>query len=317
MAPGMANTVPPADTGESSQDYVHFSQDRQVPYHYDVELNRMMDLKTLHSVELHVVLYPYSKLISSADYSINPFEEYARDISGHLRSSYVAIASPAANIFGLILGAVIAAIFYHLAPDKLVSVESTVSILGAYAIGKELYGDLDSALVRLTKSLPIRFLGHYYAYRMDRDATMTSYSALARARRHGKETLAPEMFDFIEMSNSVTVRMMFTAADLAKFHGSTSAHVLSVHMDQRVNEEFISKGFMLGIKLSLNERYFGGLKSRELFQSLDGPRKGCLVKGTQWVDGVVCSRTTYSLGRVKYFARAETLPGVSIVSPRV
>jgi hypothetical protein len=142
-----------SDSGKQAQpaappaggDYVTLVRDGQIPFHYDVELNRMEELKSLHSAELHVVLYPYSKMISSADYSINPFEEYARDISGHLRSSYVAIQSPAANIFGLALGAVIAFIFYHLAPDKLVSVESTVSILGAYAIGKELYGDIDGA----------------------------------------------------------------------------------------------------------------------------------------------------------------------------
>jgi len=300
-------------TAGAGEEYVTFTRDRQIPFHYDVELNRMGELKDLHSLELHVVLYPYSKMISSADYTINPFEEYARDISDHLRSSYVPIQSPMANIFGLTLGLIIALVFHHFIPGSLLSVEAIVAILGAYAIGKELYADIDASLVRITKDWPIRFLGHYFVYRIERGATMTSYSMLAKERRYGKQSLMPELFDFIEKSNSITARMYFSAPDLVKFQGSGPAHILSVHMDERLNTEFIERGFMLGIKLALNSKSFGVVKSREMYQSIDGDNKGCLAMGTQWREGSVCLRTTYSVGRIKYFAKASEMAGASLV----
>ncbi|MDH5478209.1 MAG: hypothetical protein OEY50_07740 [Nitrospinota bacterium] len=300
-------------SGGADRPYVTFLRDREIPYLYDVELNRMDELKSYDSVELHVVLYPYSKIIDTSNYVVNPFEEYARDISGHLRSSYVPIHNPMANIFGLALGGLIAAIFSLVAPDELFSVEAVVSILGAYAIGKELYGDIDNGLVRLTKNWKARFLGQYYAYRMERGATLTSYSALARQRRYGKQTLMPELFDFMEKSNSVTVRLLFTDEDLARFYGGSSAHILSVSMDENLNDEFKNGGFMLGIKIAFNTRMYGLTHSRELFQSIDGQLKGCLVKGTEWKNGAVGERITYSLRRIKYFASSKVVENLSIV----
>ncbi|MDH5638270.1 MAG: hypothetical protein OEZ04_07250, partial [Nitrospinota bacterium] len=261
-------------TARADAPYITFLPDQRIPYLYDVEVNRVDELKSFDSVELHVVLYPYSKMINTSNYSVNPFEEYAHDISGHLRSSYVPIHNPMGNIFGLFLGGLIATIFSIIAPDQLFSVEAVVSILGAYAIGKELYGDIDNGLVRLTKSWPVRFLGQYYAYRIERGATLTTYSALARQRRYGKQTLMPELFDFIEKSNSVTVRMFFTKEDLARFGDGSSAHILSVAMDEKLTGEFNKHGFMLGIKIALNTKAFGLTKSRELFQSIDGAKKG-------------------------------------------
>ncbi|MDH5510432.1 MAG: hypothetical protein OEZ32_08755 [Nitrospinota bacterium] len=296
--------------------YVTFQPDKRIPYLYDVEVNRMDELKSFDSVELHVVLYPYSKMINTSNYSVNPFEEYAHDISGHLRSSYVPIHSPMANVFGLGLGALIATIFYIIAPDQLFSVEAVVSILGAYAIGKELYGDIDNGLVRLTKNWPVRFLGQYYAYRIERGATLTTYSALARQRRYGKQTLMPELFDFIEKSNSVTVRMFFTNEDLARFGDGSSAHILSVAMDEKLNGEFCKHGFMLGIKIAFNTGSFGLTRSRELFQSIDGPAKGCLAAGTEWRESAVGERVSYNLRRIKYFASAAVLENQTIVESK-
>ncbi len=280
---------------------------------YDVDLSGVDQLRRCSSVDCHVVVYPYSRRLSAAEIKLNPFEEYVRDILSLQRSAYVRISSDFDKLFGFLLGGLITLVFVFCNPGDLLSVESVVSILGAFFIGKELWDDIDGFLVRLTRSWPIRYQQNYYSYRLERHTTLTQYSRLAKRQRYGKTTLLPELMDFIAQSNSQTVRMRFERGELAS-QPDGAVHVLSLSLDPSQAREFEQGGFLLGVKLSLNRRLCGVECSTELFQSLDKGTAGCLDNDGAWHDGAVFCRRTVSVGRLKWFIGNTVLASRRLVT---
>lgn len=105
---------------------------------YDVEM-KIPHTTAYHTLECHLVFYPYSRKIQGEHITFSPFEEYVKDILSCQRSAYTRITSEFNKFFGLCLGVVIAVIFYLVNPNDLISVGSVVSVIGAYIIGKELW----------------------------------------------------------------------------------------------------------------------------------------------------------------------------------
>src|SRR4029453_8779722 len=108
-----------------------FKHNSEFSYIYDVELENVPALKTFDSVEVHIVLYPFSRQITSDGYKFNPFEEYANDISTRRRSLYTRVPNPANSLFGIFLGVVIILFFLAVKPSEVASLQSFVAILGA------------------------------------------------------------------------------------------------------------------------------------------------------------------------------------------
>lgn len=282
-------------------DFIRLRKNDKIPNFYDVELRHADYLQRYDSVECHVVVYPYSRKVYSHHMRFYPYEEYVKDILSRQKSAYTAIKSQFDKLFGVVLGLLITIIFWFLKPVDLYSVESTVSVIGAYFVGKELWDEIENFLIELTKTWRLRYIESYYAYALEKHTTMTNYGYFAKRHRYGKASLLPDKMDFIEKSNSQTVRMWFDTKELYAFQEPAS-HILSIHITPDVVQEFEQEGFLFGIKLSFNKRCLCGIvKSLELFQSVHNYVKGCLDENGAWIDDGLFYRQTFMLGRLKWF----------------
>jgi len=282
------------------------------PHIFDVELDGLGRLEAFDSVECHVVAYPYSRQVEAKHIAFRPFEEYVEDIAGQQRSSYARIGEPFRNIFGILLGSAILLIFACFKPEVLFSVESIISVFGAYTIGKEIWGDLENWLIKITDNRKLRFQPRYYVYQLERHTTVTRYTRLARRRRYTMAMILPDKMDFIQQSNSQTIRMYFNHDDYAGL-ADNKVHLLSIHIDPDALPVFEETGYLLGFKVSLNRRKGPFVQSVELFQSYDGPSRGCLDLSESWAPESVLCRRTSSLGRLKWYKAQFVLPGMELI----
>ena len=292
---------------------VSLLKSQNLPGLYDVELGNVQALKSFSTVELHAVLYPFDRRVNASHLTFLPFEEYVRDISSSQHSLYASINTVANSVFGLALGAVIAAVFGVFNPSDLISVQSVVAVFGAYFIGKDLWNDVERALIGLTKKWRLRFVRDYYIYRLERDTTLANYSAYAKETRYGKALLLPGKMDFIQQSNSQTLRLCFQRRDLAEADAER-AHLFSIHVDPLAAEAFEAGGYLLGVKLALSKRFLGVRHSFELFQSLRNLEPGCLGSGGRWLESTLFYRRTYCVGNLKLFAAAGYVTPSAMVS---
>jgi len=212
-----------------------------------------------------------------------------------------------------LLGLIIALVFAWFKPLDLFSIESIVSVFGAYTIGKELWDDIERMLTELSKGWRICYRDSYYQYKLEKHTTLTYYSYLAKRQRYGKSCWLPEQIDFIKQSNSQTVRMCFDMADWEEV-SDPLVHILSIHIDPALLERFRGQGFLFGVKLSLNKKTLGVTKKFELFQSLDKDARGCLDEEGQWFSNAAFYRRTLTVGRLKYFAAEGVLDGRTIIA---
>jgi hypothetical protein len=281
-------------------------------------------LSAYDSVECHIVLYPFSRKINSDDIHFYPFEEYVDDVLSNQRSAYTEIHSPLAEMFGLLLGLLIAVVFAHLRPASLIQIEAIVSVFGAYAIGKELWDDIERLLVNATKGWRLRYQEGDYRYRLEKRTTLTYYSYLAKRQRYGKAILLPEKIDLIKQSNSQTLRMCFDTQNwdaLQKVQppgdldssDPALVHIHSIHVDRGLMDELQSDGFLFGVKLSLGQRVLGLTRSFEVFQSLNREAIGCLDETGKWHEGAVFYRQTVTLGRLKLYMNKGLVSGQTIL----
>lgn len=284
-----------------------------VPSIYDVELERIPDLRRYASVEVHLVLYPYSRQLRSPDLTFNPYDEYANDVQSRRRSVYIRLPRPANSLFGILLGVLIVLAFRAINPSDLYSLQSIVAVLGAYFIGKDLWDDIEGLLVAVTHDWRVRYQTSPYAYQIEKHTTLTGYSALAREHRYGKASLLPEMMDLITSSNSKTVRMYFDGATLAAFP-ERAAHILSLRIAPDLLDEFDSAGFMFGVKVSLNERRGLLRLAHEFFQSLNQGERGCLDDHGVWVPGGVMEREALWLRTLRFLRREQLIENTELVS---
>ncbi len=298
-------------------DIIHFRESSDPTIFFDIELQNIDRLTQYDSVELHLVFSPYSRNVTSKNFIFFPYEDYSHDISTHMKSIYTKIGSIGDNLFGLGLGFALAVIFYIFKPSELFSVESVVSIIAAYAIGKELWADIDNGLVRLTKNWRIQFRKSYYLYRMERGTTLTRYAQIAQSNRYGLLALNPGLFDFIQQKSSQTLRMYFDS-ECIRAHKGASAHIFSIRVDPETSRLLVAKGYMIGMKTSFNRHCAGLIRSVELFQSIsktmDSSCKGCIDSAGEWREGAIFYRRTEAFGRLKYFAEEGIVDNVSALT---
>jgi hypothetical protein len=296
-------------------DIIQFKKNDEFPNIYDVELQHPEYLGQFDSVECHIVLYPYSRNICSGNIKFYPYEEYVKDILSQQKSAYTQLNSQFDKMFGIFLGLLITFIFFIFKPVDLFSVESIVSVLGAYFFGKELWVEIERILIDVSKTWRIRYLENYYAYQLGKHTTLTHYSYFAKKHRYGKAPLLPEKIDFIEQSNSQTVRMYFNMKARRAFQNASS-HILSIHLDPELVQDFEDKGFLFGVKLSFNKSFLGFTKSLEFFQSLHKYAKGCLDHAGEWIEDGIFYRKTLTWGRMKLFLKHGVVKNQSLLKPK-
>jgi hypothetical protein len=287
-------------------------ENKTLPHILDVELGNADHLKKFNSLECHIVLYPYCRNICSDDVIFNPYEEYVQDILCSHRSAYSKIANRFHQFFGLFMGAILFLLFTLFSPAGFFSIEAIIGILGAYFIGKDFWQDIEKLLIDLTRRWKIKYQDNYYTYQLEKHSTLTKYSYLAKKQRYKRETILPEKIDFIQQSNSQTIRMFFSKS-IIKAIKNPSVHILSMHIDPAKIAQFNAEGHLFGVKLSYNKMFLCFRRSFEIFQSLSAGKKGCLDKRGEWYEGAVFFRKTLALGRIKLYLKSGVLKNISII----
>lgn len=295
------------------QNIIRFQKVKEFPNIYDFTLSNLEELKKFKSVEVSIFLYPFSREITSKNISFNPFEEYVKDILSEQRSAYFKINRNINNLFGIFLGLLIVGIFYHYKPAELVSIESIVSVFGAYIIGKELWNDIEKFLINFTKRWRIQYEENKYAYQLDKNTMLTHYSYLAKKQRYGITPIMPEKMHFINQSNSQTVRLFINTKDL-KVNRNNFSHLLAVRIDQELVDEFEKEGYMLTIRLTFNRPYLWWNRSWEFFNSLNKCEAGCLDKEGNWIKNGVFFRRINGIRRVKHLVKTKLMQKSKLIS---
>ena len=295
---------------------IRLCQDDQASGVYDVVAEGFDRVFAYPEFECHIVLYPYSRRVNAQHYTFLPFDEYVHDVLSQQRSAYEALQSRSAELFGVLLGAAIALVLPILLPGEPFSIESIVSVLGAYAIGKELWDDLEGALIQVSKGWRLRYLPAGYRYRLEKHTTLTTYSYLAKRRRDGRSAVLPEYIDYERQSNSQTLRMRFNLR-APRLPAGRRAHIHSIHVDPGMVPALEGEGFMFGVKLSLTRRFLGLRHALEFFQSVDRGSCGCLDAAGEWIEDAVFFRRTFSLGRLKLYLSEGLIPQRTIVDSDV
>lgn len=270
-----------------------------LPTAWNVELQHPERLQGLHSFSCHLVLYPYGRRFDARHFRITPYTEYADDLQSHNDSAYALLPSRCREVFGLVLAVLLGLLFAVLKPDSLLTLESVVSVLGVYIVGKELGDDVVQSLIDFTAGCRLSVRDRYYRFQREKNATLWQYSAFARHHRYGKASAMASRMDFIRQTNSQTVRLLFTAADLAPL-GAAPVHLLSLRFEPAHFEELKRHGFLLGIKLSFNRRAGPYLRCHEVFQSLHRGQPGCLDGTGTWVPDGSCEREILQWSRLRY-----------------
>ncbi len=282
---------------------------------YDIELDRLETLEGYDSLDCHLVIYPYSRRVNSHHLRLMPFEEYVSDIISRQRSVYIRAEERGKYLFGALLALALVAVFVEFRPVELLSLEAIVSVFGVYMVGKEIWDDIELGLQHLSGRWRLRYVENYYPYQLAGRTTLARYSEMAKEQRYGRRSLLPDRIDFIQQSNSQTVRLRFESGSLRSLDGQ-SAHIASLHVDRTAAAEFRRAGHLFGAKLSLNRRRLRLERSLELFQSLDRGRPGCLDDRGRWHDGAVFWRRTWRLGKLKFFSNHGLSPGSLVVQER-
>lgn len=286
-------------------------KNERLPAVYDVILKNLASIRDFPICECHLILYPYSRAVCAHHIRFYPYEEYVKDISSRQRSAYFRISDRFDNVFGLVLGALLVILFSIFKPVELYSLEAFVAVFGIYMVGRDLWKDIEKILLGTTRNWKFRYMRSYYQYQIDKSTSLSHYSYFAKKLRYGIAPLLPEKIDFIEQSNSQTVRLYFLTRDFTPDQ-EDSAHVLSIHVDPARLEDLEKDGYMFGVKFSLSLKLLGFIRSFEYFQSLSHGEKGALNDDGEWLPDSVYYRKTYSFGRLKYFSRQGCFPGTSL-----
>lgn len=269
---------------------------------WDFDLHNIKAMQRFREVELSVMVYPYSRQITARHVAFTPFEEYVKDITDEQPSAYTRIIDGWANVFGLVLGSSIFLLFYFFKISELLSIESIVSIFGAYLIGKELWDDLENLLIRLTHGKRLRYERSEFSYQRDTYTVLSLYQGAARRHRYGSSTLTPDKMHFVQQSNSQMLRMLFTRKDL-KTAGSDSAHLFSMRIPPKFEQAFVSEGAMTTVRLAFVRKFLWWGRSHEFFQSIDGSAVGALDADGTWHSDVVLTRVIHRTGRWRRYGR--------------
>ncbi len=290
-------------------------QNTVFPEIIDVELNNVKSIQDKFNIlECHLVLYPLSRKIKANNFHFYPYEEYIRDINENKKSAYNKISDSSPRIFGLLFSALVVMIVMKLNPQDFYSVEAIVSAFGAYMLGKDLWVDVERWLVNVTKKYRLRMMNHYFDFQLDKNTTLTNYAHFAKSKRYGASHILSNKMDYIEHSNSQTVRMLFDLKDMEiENYSNEKIHILSIHLDEELLEEFKKEGYIIGVKLNFIKKHLGFNQCFEVFQSINNNVLGCLNEKKQWLNNCIFIRRTLVSGRLKFYQSADILENKNVI----
>lgn len=273
-----------------------------------VSINKLKGLSKFSSLELTLFLYLLDDTLDADSFKLLPYEEYIRDVEAGKRSSYQKIGVNSGKWLGIALGIIILAVFAIVKPEDIVSIESLVSILAVYTIGKELWTDIDSFLGRITKRLPVKWVDPSFYYERESFGTIQRFWTFSREKRvRGKTTLASKL-DFVNHSNSKTVELGFGKNLL---QSSKESQILNISFKNKSKSKLQKMGYVIGTKVSLNRNLLGISLRKEHFQLFDSSENevGTISLNQKFLPNTCFIRDTVTLGRLKLYLKSKTKKG--------
>ena len=281
----------------------------------EVYISNPQDLSRFDSVEVMLSVYPYKQEMHADSFEILPYEEYIEDLSKGKRSTYIEIGNPGREIFGLFLGLIILILFALFKPSDIISIQSIVSILGAYTIGKEIWRDIDNELINITSQWKLRWCDQDYFYFKQDFGSIQKYWDYARLKRYGYQTGLSDRFDFITHSNSKTLEMLFVDKFLKKFKEQKQGklRISTIYFSEQ-NMQDVMKNTMFAFKIMFGKKFLGIVHKDEYFQAFNGSEFGAIDMEQNWITNSVLVRKTYTFGRLKLYAYNKLIKDLRIIS---
>jgi hypothetical protein len=274
-----------------------------------VYLRNLPAFREHSALEVSLFLYPYSSKLTADHYRALPYEDYLVDLNAGVRTAYKVAGKFGGKLFGLLLGLLIVLLFWRIDPGDIISIQSIVSILGAYAIGKELWDDIDNFLANtFNASERLRWRETPYFYVKNHFGTVEKFWEKARNDRYASNTALPSKFDFIAHSNHKTLELLFKPQDL-EFADYEALRIGNFRFVEKQKPR--PADFMLGFKLTLIKNYFFFKREVELFQLLDKGNLG-VVENDTWHAGALLARNTITIGRWKFYMDKRTVPDYTL-----
>jgi hypothetical protein len=267
------------------------------PHHFDLYLSQLETLAEFDRVECAVFVYPQSRQLDADSFHLLPFEEYVDDVTEGQRSSYRVAQDITDKLFGSSLAVSILALFWLFNGRLDLSLEAIVAVFGAYAIGKELWQDIDHALSEASSAWPLRWHEFEYYYQREHFGTMQRFSQLGRMRKYGEFSALPSKLDFITHSNSKTVEMLFQPNDLTQV-STDRVRILTLEVEQSALSAFTKENFLLTVKLSCSKQYLKLWRTTELYQAVLKGQVGAVDQQNIWQKGVVLERNSWRVGKL-------------------
>ena len=270
----------------------------------DIGLNDLNILKDGQSLAITMLFYPYTRDINSSNFKLLPYEEYVEEISDGGRTTYEIIDDFSDKLFGIILAVIIVSVFGLWQTELLFSVESVVAIIGAYIAGKELWGDVDNWLQKISKGWWFSWKDRDFYYQKLDFGSIQNYTRYSRNIRYGSAFVLPGKIDFVNQSSSKILELKFSQKELGLI-ATDSAHVVSLEYQKELEKTFVNNDYMLAVKLNIITNFLGLEINSEYFQSKDRNQIGCLDLAGNWLAGKSMLRKSFKIGNLKIYL--ETL----------
>lgn len=281
---------------------------------FDLKLANIKTLQNYHSVELSFFLYPYNRGLDADSFSVLPYEEYVNDLNQGSRSIYEKVDEYGGKVFGILLGVIIALVFLLVKPSDFISIQSIISILGAYTIGKEIWSDLHNFLISSTKNWTLKWRESQYYYSKQDFGTIQRFWRLARNQRYGNSMVLPSQFELVNHSNTKMIELKYDKNDLYLVT-ENDLQLASLEFVESNLEKLKSEGFMIGLKLTLTQKLWFLGYGTEFFQAQDLGKLGTVNPSGTWQADHILVKQVLGIGNLKYYLRSESVKDLELMKP--
>ena len=284
---------------------IKITKNTKYPNIIDITLTNTAELaKTVSAVECTLLIYPFSRNLTANSFFVFPFEEYINDIIAGKRSSYQTTDKTDAHIFGLLLGGLIALFVSLINPNNIFEIESLVSIISVYLIGRELWKEIDVTLQAKTRQLPISWQEDQFPYRVQDSGTIQQFAKISRNIRYEGTGLhnLPGKMDFIEHSNSKTIELLFQKKEL-QYRNEDYLRICSIHFGNTCLEDLKKDGLLIGIKVALCKKVLCFNTKKEIFQAIitNNNEVGTVDDKGNWCTNTLLIKDCLNFGRLKIY----------------
>jgi len=278
----------------------------------DIEIQNISALHKRNFLAVSFFVYPYSRKINAEHYEFLPYEDYANVVAEGKKSPYFIMKDSSPKIFGFLLGLLIAGVFFMFQPALLASVEAIVSVIGAYAIGKELWVDIDHGLRHFTKKWSVSWRPATYSLEREDFGTVARFYKFARKKRYGMETILASFIDFTGHSNAKVLDLCYTPEDLSRLQGS-AVRLMTIEINPEKLKALKDDGHFFSTKITLTRKFLFFQFNREYFQCLDGNNIGIIDQSEKWLPKNILYRRTINIRRLKFYITKKMLPAMTLI----